>query len=270
MLTRANDGWRGWDEYAPFYDWENARTLGRRDVAFWRELTRPSTALGAGASTTPGARVLELGCGTGRLLVPLARAGARMVGLDRSEPMIGVARARIRRLPRVRRPPILRGDIRALPFKRATFGTVMAPYGMLQSLLGDDDVRATLAEAGRVLVRGGVLGIDLVPDLLAWAEYGPRVRMQGQLPDGAHVTLIESVRQDRCRRLTVLDEEFVERRGTRTSRRRFSLTFRTLPMPATVALVEEAGFRVDARFGDYRGAPWHEGADTWIVVARKR
>ena len=31
----AAEGWHGWDDYAPFYDWENARTLGRRDVPFW-------------------------------------------------------------------------------------------------------------------------------------------------------------------------------------------------------------------------------------------
>ena len=44
------EGFEGWDDYAPFYDWENARTLGRRDVPFWRNL-----ALNAGGP------VLELG-----------------------------------------------------------------------------------------------------------------------------------------------------------------------------------------------------------------
>jgi hypothetical protein len=44
------EGWEGWDAYAPFYDWENARTLGRRDVAFWQRM--------AGAARGP---VVELG-----------------------------------------------------------------------------------------------------------------------------------------------------------------------------------------------------------------
>jgi hypothetical protein len=136
--------------------------------------------------------------------------------------------------------------------------------------LSDADVRSTLAEAARVLRRGGVLGIDLVPDLPAWAEYGPRVRLQGQSRDGRHVTLIESVRQDRRRRLTIFDEQFVERQGGRTRRRRFSLTFRTLPMPRIVAMVEQAGLRIDGLFGDYHGAAWDPHAETWIVVARKR
>ena len=32
------EGWQGWDDYAPFYDWENAQTLPRRDVRFWQRL----------------------------------------------------------------------------------------------------------------------------------------------------------------------------------------------------------------------------------------
>ena len=31
------EGWHGWDDYAPFYDWENAQTVQRRDVGFWRQ-----------------------------------------------------------------------------------------------------------------------------------------------------------------------------------------------------------------------------------------
>ena len=61
-------GHEGWDAYAPYYDWENARTMGRRDVRFW-----------TGVAQRIGGRVLELGSGTGRLTVPLARAGVSIV-----------------------------------------------------------------------------------------------------------------------------------------------------------------------------------------------
>src|SRR5215210_1882603 len=82
----SSEGFEGWDDYAPFYDWENARTLGRRDVPFWRNL-----ALNAGGP------VLELGCGTGRIAIPLGRAGAHVIGIDRSDAMLARARARLRR-----------------------------------------------------------------------------------------------------------------------------------------------------------------------------
>jgi SAM-dependent methyltransferase len=253
------DGADGWDHYAPFYDWENARTLGRRDVPFWRGVVRRE-----------GGRVLELGCGTGRLLMPLARTGAVVTGIDLSAPMLARARARAVRLRRDRRPAIVRGDVRSLPFRPRTFGVVLAPYGMLQSLVRDDDLEAALDDAARVLRTGGLLGVDLVPDLARWDEYGRQERMRGRGPDGSIVTLIESVRQDRGRGLTIFDEEFVERRGRRTSTRRFSLTFRTRTMGATRARLERAGFGIEAVLGDYQGGPWDRRADVWIVLARRK
>src|SRR5262247_4000852 len=99
------EGWEGWDEYAPFYDWENARTLGRRDVPFWRAL-----------AANAGGPVLELGCGTGRISLPLARAGVRLIGIDRSERMLAHARTRTKRARLSAKVTLIRGDIRFLPF----------------------------------------------------------------------------------------------------------------------------------------------------------
>src|SRR6185503_3375325 len=100
-----SEGHEGWDEYAPFYDWENARTLGKRDVPFWRNLALHT-----------GGRVLELGCGTGRMSLPLGRAGVDLVGVDRSDPMLTRARTRVRRARLTSRVRLIRGDIRFLPF----------------------------------------------------------------------------------------------------------------------------------------------------------
>ncbi len=256
----ATEGWKGWDEYARFYDWENARTMGRKDVRFWQDFARRE-----------GGPVLELGCGTGRILIPVARTGVRVVGIDRSEPMLAYARERARRLPRAKRPEMVRADIRQLPFPDRSFSAVMAPYGILQSLTKERDLATTLAEAARVLKRGATLGIDLVPDLPAWDEYRGRTRLRGKLgQSGGRVTLVESVRQDRRRRLTIFDQEYVETERGRTRRHRFSLTFRTLPLPEVAARVEKAGFRVTAVLGDYRGRAWDLRAEVWLLLARRR
>jgi len=252
------EGWRGWDDYAPFYDWENARTVARRDVAFWCRL----------ASAQKG-RVLELGCGTGRIAVPVAKAGVRLVGIDRSDAMLARARLRLRRVSV--RAMLVRGDIRSLPFRsRRPFALVMAPYGILQSLTRERDLHATLASAHRVLARGGLFGIDLVPDLPRWSEYRGRVSLEGRAKGGRTLTLVESVRQDRRRRLTIFDQTYIERRGREERRHRFSLTFRTLSVPQMARRLERAGFTVEAVLGDYQGGPWDERADTWVVLARRR
>lgn len=199
-----NDGWQGWDQYAPFYDWENARTVGRRDVSFWQRT----------AGDVRG-RVLELGCGTGRLSSPLARNGVSIVGIDRSAPMLAQAvrrsaRIRRRRDGRARNPPtFVRGDIRTLPFCSSQFAMVLAPYGILQSLVRERDLAATLDAVRRVLAPGGIFGIDLVPDVPNWREYRNRVQMRGRVR-GRSVTLVESVRQDRRRRLTVFDQRYLD------------------------------------------------------------
>lgn len=256
------EGHHGWDEYAAFYDWENARTLGRRDVPFWRTL-----ALQAGGP------VLELGCGTGRIALPLARAGASVVGIDRSSAMLDRAAARVRRGRLGDRVRLVRGDIRHLPFADDNpFPLVMAPYGVLQSLLRERDLEATLSSVRDVLEPGGTFGLELVADLPSWQEYRKRISLTGwrQRRGGAHVTLVETVRQDPARRLTIFDQEFTERRGRVRETHRFSLTFRTLSVPQMVRRLDKAGFDVTALLGDYRGGPWDDRADVWIILARSR
>ncbi len=261
------EGWQGWDEYAPFYDWENAQTLGRRDVPFWRRV-----------ASAAGGPVLELGCGTGRVSLPLARAGVELVGIDRSAPMLdrarkAVARAFRRASPRLaeasRFVRFVRGDIRSLPFADEAFPMVIAPYGILQSLIRPRDLTATLASVARVVARRGTFGIDLVPDVPKWREYENRVQLRGRA-GGAQLTLIESVRQDPKRHLTTFEQKYVERRGDRTREHRFDLTFRTLSVRQMTRQLERAGFRVDAVLGDYRGRPWDDRADVWIIMAKKR
>jgi ubiquinone/menaquinone biosynthesis C-methylase UbiE len=263
MPTR--EGWEGWDAYAPFYDWENARTLGRRDVPFWRDV----------AGRVRG-QVLELGSGTGRISLPLARAGVRLVGVDRSAEMLQQAVRRavaLRRRRQGRKKASLRfvrADIRHLPFADASFGAVLAPYGILQSLTRERDLAATLESVSRVIVPGGLFGLDLVPDVPNWREYANRVQMKGRTRRGVHLTLVESVRQDRRRRLTTFEQTYVARRGKTVTRHTFDLTFRTLPLPAMARRLETAGFTIEATLGDYRGGPWDERADVWVVLARRR
>jgi ubiquinone/menaquinone biosynthesis C-methylase UbiE len=257
--TTPKDGSQGWDQYAPFYDWENARTLGRRDVAFWRGLARSASG-----------PVLELGCGTGRISLPLARAGMSVVGIDRSAAMLTRAEQRLRRSRLAAgRLTLLRGDIRSLPFRQGTFSMVLAPYGILQSLLSDRDLRRTLESVSRVLAPGGLFGIDLVPDVPNWKEYANRVQLRGRAAGGVHLTLVETVRQDRRRRLTTFEQRYVVRRSSARTVHRFELSFRTLPVIDLTRRLSRAGFATEALLGDYRGRPWDDRADVWIILARR-
>lgn len=184
--------------------------------------------------------------------------------------MLARARQRVRRARLDRRVRLVRGDIRRLPFS-APFRAVIAPYGILQSLLRERDLAATLSAVHAALEPGGVFGMELVADLPAWEEYRRRVSLKGwrRARGGSHVTLVETVRQDAGRKLTIFDQEFTERRGRARRTRRFSLTFRTLTVPQMARRLERAGFEVTALLGDYRGGPWDPRADAWVILARR-
>ncbi|MGH9162349.1 MAG: class I SAM-dependent methyltransferase [Vicinamibacteraceae bacterium] len=257
MARSVRAGWEGWDEYAAFYDWENARTVGRRDVPFWRNLARRT-----------GGPVLELGCGTGRVALPLAKARVSLVGVDRSVGMLARARQRLGRSANV--PALVRGDITSLPFEAHSFPLVIAPYGILQSLLSDRLLKQTLDSVARVVRPGGVFGVDLVADVPRWEPYDRQLTLRGRSgPHGLPVALVESVRHDRARKLTVFDQEYIEGKGAGRRVTRFSVAFRTLSVPDMAKRLERAGFCIDAILGDYKGGPWDPRSDTWLILARR-
>src|SRR3954470_5080795 len=89
---------------ALLYDYEYRRR--RADVGFYRELARKR--LGEGG------RILELGAGSGRVTIPLARAGYDVVAVDSSRPMLAKLRARVATLPKAvaKRITVVEADLR--------------------------------------------------------------------------------------------------------------------------------------------------------------
>ena len=251
-------GHEGWDDYAAYYDWENRQTVGRRDIAFWGRMAAPV----AGP-------ILELGCGTGRVAIPVAKAGATVFGIDRSASMLARANTRVRRARLASRVKLIRGDIRHLPFPGKAFPLVMAPYGILQSLLDERLLMDTLTDVRRVLARHGTFGLELVADLPAWDEYSNRTTLRSPRgPHGKPIALVESVKQDRRKHITRFEQTFVEGRGRSATRKTFRLAFRTLSVPQMVDRLERSGFELSALLGDYQGGPWDLRADVWIILAR--
>ena len=166
---------------------------------------------------------------------------------------------------------MVRGDIRALPFPDASFDIVLAPYGILQSLLRDKDFNATIDAVARVLRPGGRFGIDLVPDVPNWKEYNRKVALDR--PSRAHgpAGLARRVGAPGSR-------EAADHLRPRVPRG-------LGPQPAGAPVhghVPDAagedggqaprsapGFRVAALLGDYDGRPWDDRAQTWIMLAER-
>ena len=88
-----------------------------------------------------GGPVLDLACGSGRILAPLVRDGHVVVGLDLSRAMLGAAARRLRRLPTPRRrhAMLVRADLRAFAFRRR-FPLIIAAFHSVQHLITDGDL----------------------------------------------------------------------------------------------------------------------------------
>ena len=176
---------------------------------------------------------------------------------------------KVRRARLASRVKLIRGDIRHLPFPDKSFELVMAPYGILQSLLDEKLLSATLKDVRRVHEARWHLR---PPARRRSARVGgvfespEPARRRG--PNGKPIALIQSVKQDRRNHITRFEQEFVEGRGKSATRKKFRIAFRTLSVPQMAQRLEKAGFEVAALLGDYQGGPWDLRADVWIILAR--
>jgi SAM-dependent methyltransferase len=113
-----------------------------------------------------GGPVLEYGCGNGRITLPIARAGVRVIGVDRSPSMLADLRARLAAEPRLvrQRTRVRAGDMRALALG-ARFPLVLCTFNTFLHLYARRDVERFLARVRGHLARGGRFVFDAsVPD----------------------------------------------------------------------------------------------------------
>ena len=130
------------DRIAPRYDLLNRMLTFRMDVG-WRR-----TAVAA-LGLDPGARVIDLACGTGDLCRTLRAAGHKPIGVDFSAGMLGAAHTDA---------PLVRADASRLPFRDAGFDAVTCGFALRNFV----DLAAVLAECARMLrPQGGIALLDV-------------------------------------------------------------------------------------------------------------
>lgn len=220
-------------------------------------------------------RVLELGCGTGRVLLAMARAGAEVTGLDASAAMLARCRARIAAEdPGVQaRIEVHQADARAFSLADR-FALVIAPFRIFQHLTRIDDQLACLAAISRHLEPGGRLTFDvfnpsfahLVKDRTMEVEDTPRLAM----PDGR--TVRRAYRVLRVRWVDQVSETEIiyyvaPRVGEPELRHVQAFEMRWYLRAELEHLLARAGFRIDAIHGDFDRAPLTDSSPEMIVSA---
>ncbi len=232
------------------------------DLPFWQSLAE-----------TTGGPALELACGTGRLLLPLARAGTEMVGLDFSPFMLEVARRKL-----AQEPSEVQARCRFVESTMAAFslgqqfGLIYIPAHSFQLLLTREEQRSCLTCCARHLRSDGLLAINVFKprlDLLINPAGGDDGPSDFQGPGGVTTTFHGHSEYDLANQIVSGSWSYEYDSNQGHVVREYSLTLRYFFRFEMEWMLEACGFAVEALYGNFDRSEFTAESPEMIFVARR-
>lgn len=247
-----------WDWVAELYDTYVTTTL---DVPFY---------LAQAAAVT--GETLELMCGTGRVSIPLAEAGAHLTCVDASAGMLARLRQKLAQRPAAARNiTLLQADVRRLDLDRQ-FELILLPFHSFSELTATEDQRRVLSSVAHLLCDGGRFILPLHNPPVRRATLDGQLRLLGRFPLGDRSLHVWSaVSYDSNAQIAdgvQLYEEY-DGAGTMLRKRQLPIRFALLEHGQFEALAQAAGFHAEALYGDYTYAPFQPETSpyqVWILT----
>lgn len=240
------------------------------DLPFWTTLVRRERPR----------RVLEVGCGTGRLTLPLAQLGATegftTVGLEPALPMLQQATARAADAPAATRAALhfVQGDIRDCAFDEP-FEIILLPYGAAHHLATIEDQLTAWRNAHRLLAPGGLLVVDLsAPNLAQLAAASGRTTpraedLVAEGDEGQQLRRTVAISYDAANQEALMDYRYVVRAPNGEERRYASPFAMHVYYPRELALLfASTGFVLERLLGSYAGEPFSDESPQLIAIGR--
>jgi ubiquinone/menaquinone biosynthesis C-methylase UbiE len=204
-----------------------------------------------------GARVLELGAGTGRLAIPLAQRGLHVVALDASAAMLD----RLRAKPSGDAVETVVGDMADVAVD-GSFALALVAFNTFFNLTTQDDQQRCLRNVARALDSGGALLIEaFVPDA---SRVAPTQAVEARSV-GPDEVVIQATRHDASTQRIDMTTIVITEAG-----------IRLLPLQARYAMPAElddmarcAGFARVARWADWRGAPFTTASPQHVSLYKR-
>jgi SAM-dependent methyltransferase len=225
-----------------------------------------------------GGRVLEVACGSGRVLLPLARAGREVVGVDVSPHMLALAQTKLdaERFEDDNRARLVQADMRDFTLARSDFDLAILAVKSFAYLTEADDQLRCLGSIHRHLRAGGRLAIDLLhprPEWVSAARGSMRDDLLQSVPErGFTLSRVESVvSTDLARQVRVIRSiyEVIDERGSVTEKRFVEWPYRWTHRFEAEHLLGRTGFVVDALYGGYQREPFTSESAAMVFVAHK-
>ena len=224
-----------------------------------------------------GGPVLELGCGTGRILVPLARAGHTVVGVDNSQAMLARASDHLAREPAVvqKRVDLVDADMKILLLtgKDRHFSLVLLPYNTLLHFRSEE-IQQLLRHVSSYLHHEGRLFIDVTnPFIIDQLSDDPQPVLENIYFDQETSEMVRQLSQSR------LDTKEQRLHTTWI----FEVKSDLLPVSDSKTIeydywyhyphqlqlyLQQAGFRFERMLGGYDGSPFGKASERLLIVAR--
>lgn len=235
------------DRVARLYDYEAKEFT--KDIPFYVEHARKY-----------GGEVLELGCGTGRVLIPIAKEGIRITGLDASDKMLNIARKKVSTDESIRNNVVLlKGDMRDFSIGNK-FALIYIAFRSFQCLLTKRDQVACLRCVHEHLAADGYFIVDLFAPRHDYLAKDKLSLDLGKFHDEENDVTIER-RSEVCYDLvnqTLHEDRFYEwkDKNGESNRKVWSYDIAYLFRYEAELLFEKCGFSVENVFGDFDGSPY--------------
>ena len=237
----------------------------RADVVFYVDEARAA-----------GGNVLEVGCGTGRILIPTARAGVAIDGLDESPDMLAQCAAKLERENATvrQRVTLHQSDARSFDLGK-TFALVTAPFRVMQHQITIDDQLRFLASIRRHLRPGGRFVFDVFNPSFAALVAADGIERE-DVPDTTLGDGRAFRRTGRVKRVRFVDQVseveliyYVKSAPDAEPQRTVqAFDMRWYLRDELVHLLARAGFRVTSLYGDFDRSSLGDTSKEIIVIAQ--
>lgn len=234
------------------------RFADRYDTWFGRERLTSDTVdflaclVGSGSA-------LELGVGTGRIALPLARRGVRVEGVDASPDMVAQLAAK----PGGDSIPVVIGDFTRLPADGRTVDVVFVAGGTLFELPTQEDQLRCFRNAARLIGTDGAFVLDaIVPEVLVEAQWS-RGRV---VPNQSEDLVVLHRRFDRAAQR--YESHYVITLADGSGDKHVHVTFRYAGVGELDLMARAAGLELQDRYGNWAGAPFRDGCPYHVSVYR--